>query len=148
MIIHAYISKEPDGSAFNVSIPNIGAYTYGETYQEAINNIQECMACALDQEAGESVESADITVFEKEFGIIEVSTSKVKSLMTVILSELTSSGGLSNSELARRLGSSSPNSVRQYLKGAREPGIEKLNRLVESMGYDIKVDFIPRRKIS
>lgn len=57
---------EPDGSAWNVSIPSVaGCFTYGRSLAEARRNIREALACCSDV-FPDPDEAARAAVFEED----------------------------------------------------------------------------------
>ncbi len=47
------IRKEPDGSAYNVEVPDLdGCFTFGETLEEALANAEEAISLWLQDAAG------------------------------------------------------------------------------------------------
>jgi hypothetical protein len=49
-------------------------------------------------------------------------------------------------EIAKAIGSKSPNAVYQYETGKHDPGMEKLNQLLNAMGFDIVISVVKPNK--
>ena len=54
--------------------------------------------------------------------------------------------GLSQAELGRRAGVTQP-VISAYESGRREPGLSMLTKLVESAGYELRVDLVPTGEV-
>ncbi len=58
---------EPDGSAWNVSIPSVdGCFTYGRSLSEARKNIRECLGLLEEQLGSDAVKIAEKAELEEE----------------------------------------------------------------------------------
>ena len=139
IIGHIYFEDE----VYAAHTPELRAHATADGLDELVDEIKNSIASAIDGK-GESVEPEDIEVQVQSASVFTVSTCKTKALITALLQHLQASKKVSSSELARRINAKYPNAVRQYLSGKSAPGIEKLNQLVNAMGFDIEVHLVSR----
>jgi predicted RNase H-like HicB family nuclease len=77
---------EPDGSAWNVSIPDLsGCHTYGRSIAEARRNIREALSLFEEEFEGKADEVAAQAVFEEEFKLPPEAQKAVKTFQVVRL---------------------------------------------------------------
>ena len=122
---------EPDGSAWNVSIPSVaGCHTYGRSLAEARRNIREALSLFEEDFDGKADEVAAVAVFEEDIRLapevraavkrFEKTRAKEEELLTKLRdlsAELarTISGKLSLRDTGELLGLS-PEGVRKVMK--------------------------------
>jgi len=62
-----------------------------------------------------------------------VSVKMTEELLALILRRLRATSGLKIMDIAKRLGSASPNSYAQYEQGKTMPSLEKLSEILEAI---------------
>ena len=113
-----------DGKFWIVSIPGLDLSTQGMTRKEAFK-----MARSVVEDVVDKVDFK-VAIDVQENGHFMISSDNVAELVALLLKRQRAKQGLSLMEVARRMGSKSPNAFGAYEQGKREPSISTLEKLV------------------
>ncbi|MGB5159747.1 MAG: helix-turn-helix transcriptional regulator [Thermoanaerobaculia bacterium] len=119
-----------DGSHWLAEVPLFEALTQGRTRREALEMIEDWFASMVDR-PGFSVEA--LSTGEDEF---EVTSTDLKSMISLLLQRRRQESGLSLADAAERLGVKSRNAYARYERGDSVPTIEKLDQLLKAISPD------------
>jgi DNA-binding XRE family transcriptional regulator len=111
-------------------VPLFEALTQGRTRREALEMIEDWFASMVDR-PGFSVEA--LSTGEDEF---EVTSTDLKSMISLLLQRRRQESGLSLADAAERLGVKSRNAYARYERGDSVPTIEKLDQLLKAISPD------------
>lgn len=111
-------------------VPLFEALTQGRTRREALEMIEDWFASMVDR-PGFSV--AALSTGEDEF---EVTSTDLKSMISLLLQRRRQESGLSLADAAERLGVKSRNAYARYERGDSVPTIEKLDQLLKAISPD------------
>ena len=119
-----------DKSFWLAEVPVFEAMTQGRTRREALEMIEDWFATMVDI-PGFSV-TVDLTGPQQ----FEVSSSDLRSMISLLLRRQRQRSGLSLAEAAERLGAKSRNTYARYERGESLPTIEKLDQLLQAVSAD------------
>jgi ribosome-binding protein aMBF1 (putative translation factor) len=119
-----------EGTIWVVDIPILNAMTQGKTR----SNGMEMAKDLVESLAGAS--GFEVTVHPAGKNSFEISSTSSRELTRLILKRQRQKSGLSLSEVAKRLGSSSRNAYARYEQGVSTPSIEKLDQLLQAVSPD------------
>jgi antitoxin HicB len=129
------LDREPDGSAVNVSFPDVPeALTWGEDESEALELAQDCLTTALDWRLrnGKSIPRPGPTRGRPMIAVPPLVAAKL-ALYTAMREH-----GIDKAELARRLGVSEK-TVQSMLHLKRRAHIAHLERALAQLGVQLEV---------
>lgn len=128
MKLSGHISK--DGKFWLVEIPMLDAMTQGTTRANGFEMAKDLVESLVD------VSGFETTIHPIGRNVFEISSTSAKELTRLILKRQRQRSGLSLSEVAARLGSSSRNAYARYEQGKSSPTIEKLDQLLRAVSPD------------
>ena len=127
MLIEGRIIK--DGRWWVVDIPALRAMTQGATKREAYEMADDIVDVIRNDVGMENLEYAVVKVKGETFYIDIPDSAGAAAL---ILKRQRRKSGLSVRKAAANMGSSSPRAISGYESGARAPGIEKFEELLDA----------------
>lgn len=141
MRVEGFIKKviDKDGTYFVADVPSLLVVTDGETEEEAYYMIQDAIGLMLEVHTEGKINKDNIKIIPLDSGKFDVICSDTKSLISFLLKQLRGKADMALIEVAEKVGSKYPNSVRQYETGQSEAGFAKFQELVDAMGYDFKI---------
>ena len=113
-----------------VEIPILDAMTQGKSKRESLNMGKDL----IESLAGDASLRVDVQATRE--GHVEFSATDSAALTGLILRRQRSRSGLTLSEVANRLGSSSRNAYARYEQGRSVPTIEKFDQLLRAVSPD------------
>jgi predicted RNase H-like HicB family nuclease len=116
-----------DGQFWLAEIPILDAMTQGHTRKEAFEMVADMLETMVNKEGFK------IQIFKGNHGEFEVGSIDYRAMISLLLIRKRELSGLSLSQVAERLGVSSPNAYARYEQGHSDPTIEKLNRLLSAV---------------
>lgn len=119
-----------DGSHWLAEVPLFEAVTQGRSKREALEMIEDWFVSMVDQ-PGFAVEA--LSPGKDEF---EVTSTDLKSMISLLLQRQRQESGLSLADAAERLGAKSRNAYARYERGDSVPTIEKLDQLLRAISPD------------
>lgn len=123
MILEATFTKS--GRWWAVEIPALEAFTQARTRSEALT----MAAAVVDDLAGRSLG----TSAHFEAGRILIQAEDAAGLISLVLRQKRSRAGLTLQQMAKRLGSTSPNVYARYEQGRAMPSVAILDRLLRAV---------------
>lgn len=123
MILEATFIKS--GRWWAVEIPALEAFTQARTKSEALT----MAASVVDDLAGRSLG----TSAQFESGRILIQSEDAAGLIALVLRQKRSRAGLTLQQMAKRLGSTSPNAYARYEQGQAMPSVAILDRLLRAV---------------
>lgn len=125
MRIAGKLTKE--GKWWAVEIPLLDLSTQGATKAEAYAMAKDVVEAMVDKEGFK------VTVMPAENNSFIIDTSDTKTLMMFTLQRRRLANGLSASDVARRMGESSPTGYVRYEKGQAQPSVEKFFDILKAI---------------
>lgn len=119
-----------DGSNWLAEVPLFEAVTQGRSKREALEMIEDWFVSMVNR-PGFAVEA--LSTGEDEF---EVTSTDLKSMISLLLQRRRQESGLSLADAAERLGVKSRNAYARYERGDSVPTIEKLDQLLKAISPD------------
>jgi hypothetical protein len=101
--------------------------TEGRSRADAGAMLKDAVECLV------AAETFEVEVVVEVSGRCTIGSNNDAQLMALLLRRLRSREGLSVREVARRLGSKSPNAYAQYETGRVAPGVDTLTRLLAAL---------------
>lgn len=142
MRIEVLLHADPAGG-YAVHLPAFDLWTQGETLEECHTMAADAVRTLVEAVfEGEPIEDVVPYPENGERFTLKVPTEFGLRLM---LKQLRAHAGLSLAKASERVGSRSKNSVAQYESGAREPGLRKLEELIQAMNMDLVVSVRERK---
>jgi predicted RNase H-like HicB family nuclease len=115
-----------DGRFWLAEIPLLDALTQGRSRKEALAMIADWLETMVNRPDFRA------EVHARGANEFEVSGSNVAAMTALLLRRRREASGLSVRDLARRLGSNSPNAYARYERGDTVPTVEKLDALLKA----------------
>lgn len=129
-----------DGKFWVIECPTLDVSTQAETKQGALRMMFDLVQTMVnDRKYSVSIKTAGKGRFSMTF-------KNPTPIIAVIIARSRSSSKATLAEIAKAIGSKSPNSVYQYETGKHDPGMEKLNQLLNAMGFEIVISVIKPEK--
>ena len=119
-----------DGSFWLAEVPVFEAMTQGRTRKEALAMIEDWFVSMVDQP------EFSVVAHPKDKHEFQISTSDLRSMISLLLQRQRQRSGLSLAEVAQRLGAKSRNAYARYERGESVPTIEKLDELLQAVSTD------------
>jgi len=116
-----------DGKFWLAEIPILDLMTQGRTKKEAYGMVADILEAMVNKEGFK------VNVFKGSDNNFEVGSLEPKRLISLLLQRKREISGLSLSQVANRLGTSSPNTYARYEQGRAIPTVEKLNDLLHAV---------------
>lgn len=116
-----------DGKFWLAEIPVLDLMTQGKTKIEAYEMVADMLESMVNKD-GFKVE-----VHKGKKDCFEVSSLTPKHMVSLLLQRKREISGLSLSQVASRLGSTSRNTYARYEQGRSTPSVEKLNELLQAV---------------
>lgn len=113
-----------DGKFWLAEIPILDLMTQGRTKKEAYEMVADMLETIVNKDGFK------VNVFKGADNTFEVGSSEAKHLIGLLLQRKREISGLSLSQVANRLGTSSRNMYARYEQGRAIPTVEKLNDLL------------------
>ena len=129
-----------DGKFWLAEIPILDAMTQGHTRKEALEMAADMVETMANKEGFR------FEVFLGSGGEFEVGSTNTKPLISLLLQRKRELSGLSLSQAAERLGTSSRNAYARYEQGRAVPSVQKLNELLHAVCPD--TDFVIRESVA
>lgn len=127
------------GRYWAVEVPLLGIATQGRTKKEAYWMAADAIECLVNRKGFK------VQVFPGDSNYFEVGSDTIAPLVAMFLQQQRREAGLTLVEVARRLGSSSPNSYARYEQGRCVPSMSQLSKLISVLndGRGVVID-MPR----
>ncbi|MBF0273669.1 MAG: helix-turn-helix transcriptional regulator [Nitrospinae bacterium] len=122
-----------DGTFWLAEIPMLDVMTQGHTKKEAYEMVVDLLKSLHGNH------ELHIELYKKIGGEFEIGFSSLKELIPLLLRRKREMSGLSLSQVAQRLGSSSRNAYARYEQGQSVPSVEKLNELLHALSPDTDI---------
>jgi DNA-binding transcriptional regulator YiaG len=116
-----------DGKFWLAEIPILDLMTQGRTKKEAYEMVADMLETIVNKDGFK------VNVFKGANNTFEVGSSEAKHLIRLLLQRKRKISGLSLSQVANRLGTSSRNIYARYEQGRSVPTVEKLNALLHAV---------------
>ncbi len=116
-----------DGKYWLAEIPILDAMTQGKTKKEAYEMAVDMVETMIGRE------DFKIELFKGKNGQFEIGSKQPSFLISLLLQRKREISGMSLSQVAKRMGSSSRNAYARYEQGKSVPTIEKLNGLLSAV---------------
>ena len=116
-----------DGKFWLAEIPILDLMTQGRTKKEAYEMVADMLETMVNREGFR------IQVHKGTKNSFEVSSSEPKHMVSLLLQRKREISGLSLSQVASRLGTTSRNTYARYEQGRSVPSVEKLNELLHAV---------------
>lgn len=117
-----------------IQVESLGVITQGYTKKEALAMLQDAVELYLDYYFNQK---PTVEVIDHGKGIIGVTCSEKKLLLSLSLVKQRESSGLTVREVAKRLGSQSPNAYGKYERGKVNISIEKYDQLLQAVNPEL-----------
>lgn len=115
------------GKYWAIEVPMLGVVTQGRTKREAYEMIADAIEMLIDRD------DIQIDVYPGRGEYFEISSPNLPALVAFMLKRKRINQGFTLAEVARRMGSKSPNSYARYEQGKSVPTIDKLNSLLRAV---------------
>jgi hypothetical protein len=120
-----------DGKFWLVEISSLDAMTQGRTRKEALFMAKDLVLELMNSYFESEIQTDfDVTVFSYQKDVIGITANDTKLLLALSLRRQREISGSTIQEVAKRLGSNSPNAYAQYEKGSTNITIEKFEHLL------------------
>lgn len=129
MKFEGYIIKSA-GKYWPVEVPCLGLHTQGKSKKDAYAMAKDAIELLADQEGF----SVDIIPSEQGGLSFTIVPNDPAPMIALILKRLRQQAGLTAREVARRMGSASPNAYVQYENGRVTPSLTKFSELLKAIG--------------
>jgi hypothetical protein len=129
-----------DGKFWLAEVPILDALTQGRSRPQAFRMMADLVETMADKKGFR------VAIFPGARGAFEIGSDDAAALVAAILRRQREKHGLSLSEVARRLGSSSKTAYARYEQGRSVPTVEKLFELLSAVapGEDFVFQESPR----
>jgi predicted RNase H-like HicB family nuclease len=125
-----------DGKFWVVECPTLDVSTQSETKNSAFQMMTDLVQTMVnDRKYSVSIKTAGKDGFSMTF-------KNPTPIIAAIIARSRSASKATLAEIAKAIGSKSPNSIYQYETGKHDPGMEKLNQLLNAMGFEIVISVI------
>lgn len=129
-----------DGKFWVIECPTLDVSTQAESKQSAFKMMVDLVQTMVnDRKYGVSIKTAGKGGFSMTF-------KNPTPIIAAIIARSRSSSKATLAEIAKAIGSKSPNSIYQYETGKHDPGMEKLNQLLNAMGFEIVISVVRPNK--
>lgn len=127
------------GRWWAVEVPLLGIFTQGRTKKDAYGMAADAIECLVNRKGFK------VQVFPGDSNYFEVGSDTVAPLVARFLQHQRHEAGLTLVEVARRLGSASPNAYARYEQGRCVPSMAQLSKLISVLndGRGVVID-MPR----
>ena len=116
-----------DGKFWLAEIPILDLITQGRTKQEAYEMVADMLETMVNKE------EFRVNIFKGANNMFEVGSIESKHMISLLLQRKREISGLSLSQVANRLGTTSRNSYARYEHGRSVPTVVKLNELLHAV---------------
>ena len=113
-----------DGKFWLAEIPFLQLMTQGYTKKEVTEMVEDLFRTLANKNDFE----VNVTLYKN--GYIEIGSNDTNAMIRILLQRKRQISGLSLSQVAKKLGSSSKNSYARYEQGRSTPSLEKLNKIL------------------
>jgi hypothetical protein len=121
------------GKFWIIECPTLDASTQGRSRSEALSMMVDWVRTVVDDDAYPvEIQAVGKSGFEMTF-------SRPGPVVAVILTRTRMMSKATLAEVARALGSKSPNSVYQYETGRHDPSFQKVSDILRAMGFELVV---------
>jgi uncharacterized protein YlxP (DUF503 family) len=129
-----------DGMFWVIECPTLDVSTQSETKKGALKMMVDLVQTMVnDRKYNVSISAVGKRGFSMTF-------KNPTPIIAAIIARSRSSSKATLAEIAKAIGSKSPNAVYQYETGKHDPGMEKLNQLLNAMGFDIVISVVKLNK--
>ncbi|MDA2923605.1 helix-turn-helix domain-containing protein [Acidobacteria bacterium AH-259-L09] len=118
------------GRFWLAEVPILEAMTQGRTRKEALEMVVDWFETMVDRPG------FSVTVHPGKEGEFEVSSTDIRTMVSLLLQRRRQLSGLSLAEAAERLGAKSRHAYARYERGESLPTIEKLDQLLRAVSRD------------
>lgn len=123
-----------EGSRYmGVDIPALDIVTQGRNRKDALFMAKD----AIELLANSAGYDLKVTIIPQRGDTFGVESGDVKTLVAFMLHRLRQRSGLSLTQVAAKLGSSSKNAYARYEQGVSEPSLSKLDELVKALSPSV-----------
>jgi predicted RNase H-like HicB family nuclease len=116
-----------DGKFWLAKIPILDLMTQGRTKKEAYEMVADMLESLINKEGFKA------KIFKGMKDQFEVGSSEPRHMISLLLQRKREISGLSLSQVAGRMGTTSRNSYARYEQGKSIPSMEKLNELLQAV---------------
>jgi hypothetical protein len=116
-----------DGTFWLAEIPVLDLMTQGKTRKEAYAMAVDMVETMVDRPGFQ------VTLYPGKNNTFEIGSSDTRPMVSLLLQRKREQSGLSLSQVADRLGSTSRNAYARYERGTSTPTVEKLNELLHAV---------------
>ena len=116
-----------DGKFWLAEIPILDLITQGRTKKEAYEMVADMLETMVNKE------EFRVNIFKGANNMFEVGSREPKHMISLLLQRKREISGLSLSQVANRLGTTSRNSYARYEHGRSVPTVVKLNELLHAV---------------
>jgi len=118
------------GRHWTIEVPVLNVSVRSPTKKDAHNLLVETIQALWDGE------EFSLTIYSGHGDSFEIGSENVAALSSLLLRGQRGKGGLSLTEVAKRLGGTSPNTYARYERGSTTPSVQKFFRLLEAVAPD------------
>lgn len=129
-----------DGKFWVIECPTLDVSTQSDTKKGAL----QMMVDLVQTMVGDRKYNVSIRTMAKDG--FAMTFKNPTPIIAAIIARSRSSSKATLTEIAKAIGSKSPNAVYQYETGKHDPGMEKLNQLLNAMGFDIVISVVKPSK--
>ena len=123
-----------------IECPTLDVSTQGDTKKAALQMMVDLVQTMVnDRKYNVSIRIMGKDQFSMTF-------KNPTPIIAAIIARSRSSSKATLAEIAKAIGSKSPNSVYQYETGKHDPGMQKLNQILNAMGFDIVISVVKPKK--
>jgi hypothetical protein len=129
-----------DGKFWVTQCPTLDVSTQSDTKQGALKMMVDLVQTIVnDRKYSVSIKTTGKDGFSMTF-------KNPTPIIAAIIARSRSASKATLAEIAKAIGSKSPNSIYQYETGKHDPGMEKLNQLLNAMGFEIVISVVRPNK--
>lgn len=137
-----YNSKE--SIPYFIQINDLEVYSQGKTLKEAYDMILDVFGMLISEYTKGKCTKEDLTLQSKDGLTFDIVTSKIKEVSAFVIHRLRMFADLSQDDVVKNMGKTSRNSLASYEYAKSEAGLSKFQEILNAMGYDIKLSFVPK----
>lgn len=115
-------------------IPSMDLATQGRTKEHALDMMKDLLLTVINKPG-----VAVVLSFSKKNEFV-LSITDPRPFISIMLARMRKKAGFSLKEMSQKLGKKSRNSIRQFEVGNHDIGIFKLQQIINSLGYEMKIE--------
>ena len=114
-------------SGYSISVESIGAFTQGETKEEALQMIKEAIELMVNQI------DFQIQITSQSGNTFYIEGNKPCILFALWLRQNRIKQGFTLEDMRKKMGAKSKNEYAKYEKGKNQPSLEKIEKLIKAV---------------